>query len=206
MITLLLAVAILGSDDGLEPLLADQPGDAYAVAYERFQRDHVPLVVLVSADWCTPCQQLKEALRPWALRRDLAFVVISNEHPAAAKIMSGRTVPQLVAWQKIGDPGKRIIGYRGESAAAIERSLLGLPPRTDAAGTPYLSVLGSSPGAQHEVTVRGAPAIVEPNTEHEWRRHVAEDHGIAAAWTMTPQQLAQAHADAHNATSRRRRR
>lgn len=132
MIALLLAVTILGADDGLGPLL-DQPADAYALAYARHKREGVPLVVLVSADWCGPCQQLKAVLQPWALRRDLAFVVIDIEHSAAAQIMVGKSVPQLVAYRN----GRRhsIVGYgppRGSppgtpspSLADMERTLLG---------------------------------------------------------------------------------
>lgn len=62
----------------------------------------------------------------------------------------------------------------------------------------WLSVNGSDPGAVHQVQVSGEAALVEPNTEQAWREHVAW-HGHTSAWSMTPQQLAQAHADAHPA-------
>ena len=192
--------------------------DTYAAALEKSRRLGVPLVGMVGADWCTPCQRMERTLQHWKTRADIAYVKIDIEHPMARVVMQGQadTIPHLAVTTGGGTPERPAFGFhvKGEQTAAEAARRLRIPAnpppltteRRAAARGPWLSVNGSEPTARHHVTVRGPPWTVSPNTDQHWRRHVAEEHGNAAAWTMTPEQLAQAHADAHNAPRRAGRR
>ena len=56
-------------------LLGQLPTD-YDAADARSRRDKVPLVVMVSAPDCGPCQRIKPLLKDWGERKDFAFVVL----------------------------------------------------------------------------------------------------------------------------------
>lgn len=241
MLALLLTLACGIDPADLAAITAPPQVDPLDAAIADAVQRQVPLVVLVSADWCQWCPRQKAELEPWRTRRDIAYVVIDDQHPRARELLlirDGRyTLPQVCVsngprWvnhcvgftrrseceRRLGLPrlGLAVVTAPAERGPAIpsrrpspetsvamesrvRRSVAPLSaPKIGASS--WLSVNGSDPGAVHQVTVAGAAALVEPNTEQAWREHVAW-HGRRDAWSMTPQQLAQAHADAHAAES-----
>lgn len=185
---------------------ADQPG----------YKPQRPRVVIVTLRNCTPCEEVKAALKP--LMDDSAVDVIVEDLYAwnrrTADGFNVYTAPTVFAWHDPKMPGRRL-EYRRRSPITLKRVREALkrranqtPPRrplssslrstgTGASRLPWLSINGIPAKAVHHVTISGPIATVSPNTESAWRRHVGDDHGIKNAGRMTPKQLAQAHSAAH---------
>lgn len=175
-----------------------------------------PRVVLVSMEGCIPCKRLwntstgKGTLKPVAEDDAIDFQVIDSIvwNRQVQPALRVQVVPVIFVWPNPKQPGVRLPHQRAtldHVRQALRQSDQTCRPSSDppavrrAASLPYLSVNGLPERAQHSVTITGDVWLVYPNTEQMWRRHVAEDHGVAGAWKMTPQQLAEAHRDAHRA-------
>ena len=178
----------------------------------------LPRVVVVTMQNCAPCERVKARLRPLSRRAGIDYR-IEDMATWNARVGAGLQVtiaPTVFVWQDPAKSGKRwepkptdplltlgdVERWLGlNPTRLLARAKDGRQARTESrsvnySSRPFLSVNGSAPGALHSVTVNGMAAVVEPNTESEWREHVAW-HGYGNAGSMTPQQLAQAHADAH---------
>ena len=85
----------------------------YAEAYQDAQQTGRPLVVLVGADWCPHCVRLKNDIIPVVRKRGemdhVVFVALdADDQPKTArKIMTGRSLPQLVMYRKSGSEWQR---------------------------------------------------------------------------------------------------
>jgi thioredoxin-like negative regulator of GroEL len=98
----------------------------YANAYKVTQDSGKPLVVLIGADWCPYCQVMKTSVMPQvAAHGDLqnvsyAYVNSDQQNELAGKLLSGKSIPQMVMYEKTADGWKqtRLIG--GQSAEAVE--------------------------------------------------------------------------------------
>ncbi|HEV2968610.1 MAG TPA: thioredoxin family protein [Pirellulales bacterium] len=88
-------------------LLATSGSTTYSDAYTLATADEGrPLVVLVAADWCPACQQMKQSVIPQLQQRGslsrVAFAVVNpdREGPLASQLMEGNSIPQLVMYVK----------------------------------------------------------------------------------------------------------
>ena len=66
--------------------------------------------ILVSAEWCAPCQELKQRLKENNLfGKKIAFVDLDEDGKLSAKLMAPRqTIPQLIRY-RITENGKKIV-------------------------------------------------------------------------------------------------
>lgn len=111
------------------PVLADEPLD-YKTAYAKAQQGDKPLLVLVTATWCPPCQSMKATTIPQLLRQDAfkdfhyATVDLDEEAELAQKLIGNRGVPQLIVFEKVeGKWQKRYMaGY--QTVANVEKFIL----------------------------------------------------------------------------------
>ncbi len=89
-----------------------EPTD-YKTAYKRAQTGDKPLLVLVTADWCAPCQQMKSSTIPKLMSRDAfqdfhyATVDLSRQETLGRKLIGKRGVPQLIVYEKRDDKWQR---------------------------------------------------------------------------------------------------
>lgn len=94
-LSLLLQLSLLATD-----------GQNYADAYHKTEATGKPLVVLVGADWCPACQQMKNSVIPHLRRQgDLnqvafAYVNTDADRELAGKLMKGGSIPQLIMYRK----------------------------------------------------------------------------------------------------------
>lgn len=111
------------------PVFADEPLD-YKTAYAKAQQGDKPLLVLVTATWCPPCQSMKATTIPQLLRQDAfkdfhyATVDLDEEADLAQKLIGNRGVPQLIVFEKVeGKWQKRYMaGY--QTVANVEKFIL----------------------------------------------------------------------------------
>jgi thioredoxin-like negative regulator of GroEL len=88
-------------------------GQDYATAFEQAQESGRPLVVLVGADWCPGCRQMKQSAIPEVEKRgglskvSFAYVNTDEEGSLARKLMRGSSIPQLILYRKSESGWKR---------------------------------------------------------------------------------------------------
>lgn len=114
----------------------------YATAFKETEETGRPLVVLIGADWCPGCRQMKyttiPALEKKGGLRNVAFAYVNTDRQGglAGKLMRGSSIPQLVLYQKTdgGWTRKQLTG--AQSTTNVEEFLAGT---TDTAPTEKLS-------------------------------------------------------------------
>lgn len=91
----------------------------YATAYRQAQAGDKPILVLVTAEWCAPCQMLKRTTLQEMMARkgfsDFHFSVVDadKDPETAAKLTENRPVPQFIIFERSGNTWNRrySIGY-----------------------------------------------------------------------------------------------
>lgn len=91
---------------------------SYEVAYKKAQAEKKPLVVLVGADWCVACRNMKaDTIVPMKNSGQLKEVIFTqidqDRHPElASKVMQGTTLPQIVVFSE-GEKGWKRFSLTG---------------------------------------------------------------------------------------------
>ncbi|MBL8856320.1 MAG: thioredoxin family protein [Planctomycetaceae bacterium] len=81
----------------------------YATAFAEAQAAQRPLVVVVTATWCPPCQVLKnKVINPLEAKKGfdnviLAYVDMDKEPALAKQLIGGQGIPQLIVFEKNQD-------------------------------------------------------------------------------------------------------
>lgn len=95
MTTMLLTASVYGQ----------QPTD-YTTAYHRAQEGSKPMLILVTAEWCPPCQVMKSTTIPQLMQKEAfkdfnyATVDLDAENRLARDLIGDRGVPQLIMFEK----------------------------------------------------------------------------------------------------------
>ncbi len=123
-------------------LTAQDPLD-YKTAYKKAQAGDKPLLVLITATWCPPCQVMKKTTIP-ALMKKEAFknfhystVDLDQQQKLARQLIGTRGVPQLIMYEK--QEGKWIRRYlRGAQSPQMVEAFVAksLKVRTALADSP----------------------------------------------------------------------
>jgi len=103
----------------------------YATAFKQSEESGRPLVVLIGADWCPGCRQMKYTTIPQLEKKGelrnvtFAYVNTDQQHQLAGKLMHGSSIPQLVMYQKTdrGWTRKQLTGAQSQSS--VEAFLAG---------------------------------------------------------------------------------
>lgn len=96
-----------------------EPTD-YATAYKNAMNSDKPLLVLVTAEWCPPCQNLKRNTLPELVRnktlKDCHFAMVDfdRESKTAQSLVAGQPVPQFILFEKKDGKWtkKHLVGYQ----------------------------------------------------------------------------------------------
>lgn len=118
MVSLLLAAV-------LSTVVTDQPAPQqdYAQAYRTAQQEGKPLVVVVGAEWCPACVNLKSqtiaAMKQAGELSEVSMAIVDQDAQPelAAQLKRGRTIPQIIvfsqtpagAWKRI-----QLTGFQSE--------------------------------------------------------------------------------------------
>jgi thioredoxin-like negative regulator of GroEL len=100
--------------------------ETYSAAREDTVKTGKPMVIMVSTDWCPPCQVMKKTVLPrvraHGLLRKVAFARVNPDQEAelANQITGGGPIPQLVMFRKTrrGWVRKALVG--GQSVETVE--------------------------------------------------------------------------------------
>ncbi|QEG20874.1 thioredoxin family protein [Mariniblastus fucicola] len=101
----------------------------YSKAYKKAQAGDKPLLVLVTAEWCPPCRQMKANTLPTLFQRDtfhnfhFAMMDYDKESKLADKLIGDRGLPQLIMFEKSNGKWLRryLTGNKGlHSIAGVE--------------------------------------------------------------------------------------
>jgi len=103
LITLAVAVLVIPTaSNAQEPL-------SYNAAYAKAQAGDKPLLVLVTAVWCPPCQEMKQSTIPQLMQKEAfkgfhySTVDLDKEKKLARELIGTRGVPQLIMFEKQND-------------------------------------------------------------------------------------------------------
>ena len=119
------AILLVGADVAVAE--KDKDKETYAEAHQATAKSDKPMVVMVAADWCQPCQTMKKTILPQVreggLLKRVAFAVINfdRDRELARKITGGGPIPQLVMFRrtKNGWASKKLVG--SQSVETVEQ-------------------------------------------------------------------------------------
>ncbi len=115
------ALALSGADG------ATLDAQTYAEAYRATTENGKPMIVMVSTDWCPPCQTMKKTILPRVRERGLlkkvAFAMVNPDRDGelAKKLIGGGPIPQLVMFRKTADGWKQRKLVGGQSVESVEQ-------------------------------------------------------------------------------------
>jgi thioredoxin-like negative regulator of GroEL len=97
---------------------------SYAAARKLTEKTGKPILIMVSTDWCAPCQLMKKTILPRVRKRGLfrnvAFAMVNpdQDRELADEITGGGPIPQLVMFRKTskGWMRSKLIGSQSEDA------------------------------------------------------------------------------------------
>ena len=129
-LAVVMQVALAAPTDAPSP----RGAQTYAAAYKQSQDEGQPLLVLVGAEWCPACRQMKQDVMPQAVRQGVldrvAFAQVNpdSEPGVARQLMRGGSIPQLVLYRKTEDGWKltrRFVGAQSVDAirSAVDSAL-----------------------------------------------------------------------------------
>lgn len=87
------------------PVVKQQPLD-YKTAYYNAQKGDKPLLILVTAEWCPPCQQMKATTIPALQSRNrfenfhFAKVDLTLQERLGRQLIGDRGIPQMIMFEK----------------------------------------------------------------------------------------------------------
>lgn len=95
------------------PVKAAEPDYSYTSAFSRAQKSNRPLVVIVTATWCAPCQVMKNHTIKKVMEKKgfedviLSFVDVDQEPELAKNLTKGKGIPHVVVFEKKQQKWKR---------------------------------------------------------------------------------------------------
>lgn len=105
LLTGLTALLLFGLFTAPASVSGQQPTD-YFTAYKKAQEGSKPMLVLVTAEWCPPCQVMKATTIPQLMKQNTfsefnyATVDLDEEEGLARQLIGDRGVPQLIMFEK----------------------------------------------------------------------------------------------------------
>jgi len=114
---------------------SSEPTD-YRTAFDRAMKGDKPLLVLVTAEWCPPCQMMKKTTIPDLISANqlkgchFAMVDLDRDSNDARNLIGNGTVPQLILFEKhegnwktrklMGySPPEAVVSFIGESKPVL---------------------------------------------------------------------------------------
>ncbi|MBN1909654.1 MAG: thioredoxin family protein [Pirellulales bacterium] len=100
--------------------------DSYAEARRKTTETGRPMVILVGADWCPACVEMKKNVVPKVRHRGLfgkvayAFVNLDKNRKLGRELTEGGPIPQIIMFRKTPEGWRRRSLVGGQTPEAIE--------------------------------------------------------------------------------------
>ncbi len=126
MLTVFMTLVLAGVTGQGNP----QGAKTYAAAYRTAQESNRPLVVVIGAEWCPACVNLKQttiaSMEASGELQEVSLAVVDQdqEPELARQIKQGETIPQIVVFSKAEDGSWRRNQLTGYQSTGPVRSLL----------------------------------------------------------------------------------
>lgn len=110
----------------LQLSLLSAGANTYADAHKVHSETGRPMVILVGAEWCPACVQMKNSVIPQVARRGVlqkvAYATVNTDHQRslAQKLMKGGSIPQLIMYRRTNNGWKRHMLVGKHSPERIE--------------------------------------------------------------------------------------
>lgn len=101
--------------------------DSYGAAHKVTTKTGRPMIVLVGADWCPACVEMKNKVVPKVKRRGLlrkvAFAVVNldRQRKLGRQLTGGGPIPQLVMYRKTSNGWRRRRLVGGQSVKNVSK-------------------------------------------------------------------------------------
>lgn len=110
----------------LQAMVLSTGAQPYATAYNLTEKNGKPLLVLVGADWCPACQEMKSAtlknMEKKGKLQGVEFTIVNTDRDErlANRLMRGSTIPQLILFERTPSGWRRtqLTGGQGEGQVA----------------------------------------------------------------------------------------
>lgn len=120
----ILQASILAATAGVG--VSAKPIDDYATARARTAKTGQPIVILVGAEWCPACVEMKQKVVPVIRKRGLlrrvafANVNLDEQNKLARQLTGGGPIPQMIMYRKTRQGWLRRVLIGGQSSKAVE--------------------------------------------------------------------------------------
>lgn len=96
ILSLILTLSLSGACFG------DFHGTNYKAAVEKSIKEKNTLIIVLSASWCSPCQQQKKVLKDMASKGELPsnieFAIVDYDTPLGKKLAVTNVIPQILKY------------------------------------------------------------------------------------------------------------
>ncbi len=145
--------------------------ETYAEAHRAAVETGKPMVVLVSTNWCVPCQNMKRRVMPRMRThrsfQQVAFAVVNPDEDAelAEQLTGGGPIPQLVMYRKTANGWVRQKLVGGQTEEDVEKFISEGLASNDTEKKADTAKPADKPAAEHS-TAHRAPAADDKTTRH----------------------------------------
>ena len=116
----ILAATAVGSGVSAKPV------DNYTAARAKTTKTGQPIVILVGAEWCPACVEMKQKVMPQVRKRGIlrrvafANVNLDNQNKLARQLTDGGPIPQMIMYRKTRKGWLRRALIGGQSPKTVE--------------------------------------------------------------------------------------
>jgi hypothetical protein len=104
-----------------------QDSSSYAAAHRQSARTGQPMIVLVGADWCPACVEMKDQVLPKLQRRGVlrkvafALVNFDRQTKLGRQLTGGGPIPQIIMYRRTRDGWRQRKLIGGQNVEAVSR-------------------------------------------------------------------------------------
>mgnify|MGYP001102380489 CR=1 FL=1 len=129
--TTLMMAALLQVSAAATPANTAAPKADYATAFEQSMASGKPLVVLLGADWCPGCVQMKNSILPRVAKAggldgvEFAYVDTDRQPKLSRRLSQAGAIPQLIRYEKSEDGWQRELLVGAQSVKKVTSFVAG---------------------------------------------------------------------------------
>lgn len=138
--TTIIMAAVLQASAATIPEKKPVTESTYNAAWHRSMDSGRPLVVLLGADWCPACVQLKKSVIPRVAKAgaldgvEFAYVDVDRQPELAGRLAQANAIPQMIRFEKTEEGWRRDLLTGAHSVKKVTSFVEGSPKEDEPAG------------------------------------------------------------------------